>query len=793
MPSPSSAWSVPEAGGGLVSASLCRPLASGGRGADWRAAVRWVLQAWPLRLVLLPLFLLLVLPGRSVQAAGPWDGFWETYSVGEGAYMSLRQEGNRVTGAYFPYNGRIEAVVDGPVLRGRWRSPNGEGTLRFSLSPDGRQFAGTIDSGEWWNGRRVNEEDIEAISIDLSSPAQAMRSFLRAGRAFRAGQITGLQAMFSALHFEGDPPFSDKSRQAALLLDVLSLTTFRVFDLAVRQANGAGAQRDGFAYEFKQAGTGESVRFEFREDIFGLWRIQVPDEVLLAAYLDRLLAARGEREIDRAGYVALASPRDAVKAFIAGMDTWSLGGEELVRRTFDLSAVSERLRDWRLPILATFMASNINRIGPLTLEEIPDDPLAANAYVFYEHGAGSIVIAPRTDADGRRYWQFTPASLATARSLHEALRQVPGTFDNVRNPAADSPYFVARSAAHSLSPALTQLAGGIEVWQWIGLLALLMLFPVVLHLAALAMERAIAAGGDRQRRRRLRNRFSIPVRLLGIGGLWLLASTMLGLPDRISGIINTAAWVLVIGGVTWLLYQVIDAITASFQTLTRRTASTADDVVLSLVSGLGKVLLIIGATVAVADVLGLPYETVLAGVGISGLAFAIASRDLIANLFGSAIIASDRPFKRGDYVKVGGIEGTIERVGLRSTRVRPLDDTVVMIPNSAITTDTVINLSRRRKLRLVETIYVDHEASVQSLRQLRERIREFLLGEGMVSNEGIRVGLETITLYAVNIQIACYVTTNNYDEFIYEKHRLLVNVLSVLDVAGIRRAVIRKD
>jgi small-conductance mechanosensitive channel len=283
------------------------------------------------------------------------------------------------------------------------------------------------------------------------------------------------------------------------------------------------------------------------------------------------------------------------------------------------------------------------------------------------------------------------------------------------------------------------------------------------------------------------------VRLLVLGGLWLFASIVLGLPDGISSLLNAFGWLLVIIAVTWQLFLIVNMITRGLHRVTSKTRTTLDDVAVSLLSGLVKVLLIIGAAIAIADVLGMPYETVLAGVGISGLAFAIASRDVIANLFGSAIIAADRPFQRGDFITVGGVSGTVEKVGLRSTRLRPLDDTTVTMPNSLISTDQVVNISKRRQIRAVETIHIDHDSSLDDLRALRERMREELLADDMVSNDNLRVGLSTISLYAVEIDLAFYVKTNDYDEFLYEKHRLLVQLLSVIESVGVRRAVIRKE
>jgi hypothetical protein len=422
----------------------------------------------------------------SLLAAGPWQGFWETYSFGDDAYLSLRQEGNRVTGAYFPYNGRIEAVDDSGVLRGTWRSPNGEGSLIFTMSPDGDSFAGTIGSGEWWNGRRIDEDTIDFIDIDVSSPSHTIRSFMQAGYALRRGKVTGLQAMFSTLHFPGDPSFAEKSRRARLLYDVLSLTTFRVFE--VRPSKDSNTYR----HRFRQAGTDETVTLSFDRDLFELWRIVAPDEESLIEHLNRLLEARGLSELNPSQYRSLNSPRDAMEAFIVGMEDWEVGGKDLVRKTFNLSTVNEGLRGWQLPITAALLASNLNRVGQITLQEFPDDPDSAKPFVYYTHTAGEIAIAPHTLSDGAVRWQFTPNTLNSAQDLYDALEKVPFRYDNVRSTLSDNPFFTLRKLAKGLSPRLTQEVAGIELWQGAMLATLLLLLPGALHFIVRSLERRFA-------------------------------------------------------------------------------------------------------------------------------------------------------------------------------------------------------------------------------------------------------------------------------------------------------------
>jgi small-conductance mechanosensitive channel len=467
-------------------------------------------------------------------------------------------------------------------------------------------------------------------------------------------------------------------------------------------------------------------------------------------------------------------------------------GEELVGRAFDLSASSEKLRDSRLPVLASFLAGILNRVGHITLEELPDNPERARPYLLYQHAAGNIVLARTEDAEGRHRWQFSAETLDGVKALHEAVRTAPVSFENVHNPRIDSPYFRWRSLANDLSPELTAEFAGMERWQWLSVLFLAVLLPLVVHGILRRSEREQEATGG-PGSWAARTSTTLLARLISIGALWVISATALGLPDRVSGPLYAMGWVLLIIAVTWQLYRALSVANRVFAALAQRTESTADDVAVTLLTGVARILLVVGAIIAIADVLGIPYQTVLAGVGVSGLALAIASRDLLANLFGSVIIASDRPFTRGDFVSVGDIMGTVERVGLRSTRLRPVDDTSVTIPNSTITTDRVVNLSRRRKIRVLETVHVSHDASVDAIRELRETLRGELLADPMVAAENVRVGLATLSLYAVEMEISFYIKTTDYDEFLYEKHRIMAHLLATMVAAGVERAVIRRD
>ena len=128
--------------------------------------------------------------------------------------------------------------------------------------------------------------------------------------------------------------------------------------------------------------------------------------------------------------------------------------------------------------------------------------------------------------------------------------------------------------------------------------------------------------------------------------------------------------------------------------------------------------IIMGAIIG-ADIVGIPYEGVVAGLGVGGLALAIAARDTVSNFFGAAVLLAERPFKRGDYIELDGRSAIVEEVGLRSSRMRLFDDAQMIIPNAKVADNTIVNYGRRRKRQVLLTLSLKYGTP-------RERIDAFV-------------------------------------------------------------------
>lgn len=148
-----------------------------------------------------------------------------------------------------------------------------------------------------------------------------------------------------------------------------------------------------------------------------------------------------------------------------------------------------------------------------------------------------------------------------------------------------------------------------------------------------------------------------------------------------------------------------------------------------LLRDLLKVAAMILAILLVVETWGYNATALLAGVGLGGLAIAFAAQDTIANVFGSLIIYSDRPFKVGDSVKIGGVEGEVEEIGIRSTRIRRADRTVVLVPNKRVTNEEITNFTAMTARRLAQTLYLDKSNPPEKVELALELAREAIKSE----------------------------------------------------------------
>ncbi len=177
--------------------------------------------------------------------------------------------------------------------------------------------------------------------------------------------------------------------------------------------------------------------------------------------------------------------------------------------------------------------------------------------------------------------------------------------------------------------------------------------------------------------------------------------------------------------------------------------------------------------------LGFPAYSVLAGLGVGGLAVALAAQDSLANLFGSMLIMIEKPFRVGHVVRVAGSEGTVEDVGFRSTRVRTSDNSLVSIPNNSVVNATVENLSLRMMRRQRFLIQVTYGNSREKLEELIASIKQAITDHPMTNKTNFDVRFNDFGESSLNILVYFYLETTNYSAELEAREEILLRIMDV--------------
>jgi small-conductance mechanosensitive channel len=725
--------------------------------------------------------------GISQAGSSNWTGTWDTFWPGGSARLTLVQEDERISGSYEPGGGRVEGTVSGLEFTGRWTEERDNGTFVIDLSGKGDTFFGHFDGGEWWTGSRVGSMAAQReYEADRSSPRAVLRSFLIAGNAIRNGELGYARAALSCLMLESAPDdilTSNTSDLPMLYFDVLDNCTLRFKNIPDE------VDADTVTFTLSQAGSQEAVAIHTRRGQDGAWRLVIPAAEELKTTLRRLFAARGQKLRDPTEHLELKSPRATMRTFLEEYKRWDDGGREYVARTLDLTSIPALMRNSMLPMMATYLKQTLDRVGYVVWQQVPDDPERTIPYIHFRHPRGSIVIAPVRE-DSVVTWKFTAETMDDVRGLYEALEDVPLASSLIPDQEL-APYFYLNHLVRRHAPGLTGIHAGLEDWQWFGIV----LTVIIVLLAAAAFDllgrvvlhRAMRRADD-ETRQHVRRHALIPLAVTLAVWLAYACLTNIGLPLTVFPLLHALAVVVMGIGLIWTFYSLAGLVQEHLYTRATQTVSYYDDLLVALIGSAFRAVVVIAGLAFLAREVGIPLNGVLAGLGVGGLAIAIAARDTLANVFGSAVILADRPFSRGDLVVAAGHEGYIMSVGLRSTQMRTEGDSVVSIPNSVLANEVINNMGKRRQRRVKAVISVTYDTHPDQLEAFAKGLRETMEKQPRVRGMRISAGVRGLADSSIEFEISCYldVPTNEIER--EERHRLFLDIVRLAEEIGVRFA-----
>lgn len=268
-----------------------------------------------------------------------------------------------------------------------------------------------------------------------------------------------------------------------------------------------------------------------------------------------------------------------------------------------------------------------------------------------------------------------------------------------------------------------------------------------------------------------------PAGLLVQALVWYYGISRIGLPSWAMEYLSAGLRFFAVFAGIWVLFRLIDLAGTFFARRAERTTSKFDDLLVPLLSKTLKVLAMLFGVLICAETFQLPIKGLLGGLGLGGMALALASKDAVSNLFGSFTVLIDRPFEIGDWVITEDVEGIVEQVGFRSTRIRTFYNSLTTLPNSRLTTAVVDNMGRRRYRRVKTTIGVEYNTTPEQLDAFCEGIRELIRRNPATRKDYFHVYFNGFGDSSLDIMVYFFLRVPDWSMELKEKHRLYTEIL----------------
>lgn len=328
----------------------------------------------------------------------------------------------------------------------------------------------------------------------------------------------------------------------------------------------------------------------------------------------------------------------------------------------------------------------------------------------------------------------------------------------------------------------------ILLWQWVGLLLLAPLawlfgrgFAFVLRAPLAWVVRRTDSDVDD----RLLDAVGPPFRLFLATLVFRAGAVSLGLSVPGTAYLGIGTRGLLFVAVFWFLLRLVDEGGVSLEQNFRAKGSVSSGAVVQLARRATKILLVVLAVLVLFQNLGYHVTGLLAGVGVAGLAISLAAQKTLENLFGGISVLLDQPVRVGDACRFGTTMGTVEEIGLRSTRIRTIDRTLVSVPNGQFANEVLENYGSRDRVRIYQLLNLRQETTPEQLRAVLVALRELLYAHPMVDQEMTnRVRLVNFGASSLDVEFMAYVATANWDEFLAVREDVLLRVVEALRTAG---------
>lgn len=340
----------------------------------------------------------------------------------------------------------------------------------------------------------------------------------------------------------------------------------------------------------------------------------------------------------------------------------------------------------------------------------------------------------------------------------------------------------------AIPPAAKVRVLGASAWKLVTLLIVFLVGLVLRKVAQFILKARLAPVAARFGARsvgKVVDVFAGPGSTLVVSGLLALVYPQLGLTAGWESMLGLGVRALAIMSIVVSVYRLVDVFADGMAAKAEQTESKLDDQLVPLVRKALKIIVVLSGILFLLQNLQVNVGSLVAGLGIGGVAVALAAKDTIANFFGSLMIFVDRPFQIGDWVKIGGTEGVVEEVGFRSTRVRTFYNSLVTVPNAHFTEAAIDNMGLRKYRRLSTTLGLTYDTTPEQMQAFVEGIRAIIVANPYTRKDYYEIHFAGFGSHSLDVMLYMFFEVGSWTEELREKHNVLLEILRLAKELGV--------
>ena len=489
-------------------------------------------------------------------------------------------------------------------------------------------------------------------------------------------------------------------------------------------------------------------------------------------------------------------PQDTLRTFMTAMDTFREAKAKGDLKTAEV-AMDQAVQTLDTSRLPEVLGLDAAREAAVLLKEVIDRVIVID-YTLVPPGDGSLeVISPWRlksteimihrvqEGDRKGEFLFHPRTIARVKSFYEILKKRPYLEGSGQGAGYKDPW-LQEIAPDWLKKDLL----GLKRWQVLGIFFAILGGLLIRRLSFLLGRLALYF--SKRTKSQLDDRIVLstkkPLSWVVASLFWFSCLHLLQFDGLSLSFLTMVVQITLSIGVIWTFYQLAGILADYLHVVVDKADMSLDEQILPILRKSIRIFVVVFGTLVAFQNLGINVMSLIAGLGLGGLAFALAAKDMAANFFGSLMIFTDSPFRIGDWVKFPGVEGTVESVGFRSTKIRTFYNSLVSVPNSEIANASVDNMGRRQYRRVSFELGVTYATPPESLEAFLEGIKEIIRANEFTRKDYFHVFFTSYGPSSLNIMLYYFLKVPDWSEELIQKQNINIEILRLSKSLGVEFA-----